>query len=242
MPPIVFVTATGATGGGGVVQYATPASVKPGDVLIAILACGDRLVDNPLSPGLPDAVFSPGWDLMGSTDSTNGQIYIARRVVQEGEPLTHEPLDLANVLVLPAASAMLVYRGIDPAKAIVGLTTSDMTAQVNHVCPSRALATYSDLYLGIVMVRANVTITAPAGTVERYQAAGAIGGTCKLQIFELLAEATGATGTKTATTAANQTGLASSAAIAANPTYQPRTIDGSIPGSIGIWGEIRARP
>jgi hypothetical protein len=85
----------------------------------------------------------------------------------------------------------------------------------NFVCPARELAAYSDLYIGLVLVTTAATaVTPPAGCLERHEEQA---GGRTLEVFDLLAEATGTTGTKVATVAAAQDGLTASIALAAAP-------------------------
>jgi hypothetical protein len=96
------------------------------------------------------------------------------------------------------------------------------------------MASINDMYLGIAGVTsASVSVTPPAGTTEREDQA--ITGGRELETFDLHPEATGATGTKTATTGANQSGVAISVALAAAPLIAvDRTIKLDPPGTIGL--------
>lgn len=209
MPPVVLVEAIA-----GAYDVAEPwllrfpgrTLAKVGDTQIAIVAqSGDLDVD--------PASSDPSWELVArfvhaTTDPT---ILVFRREVVEGAT---PPIGVSASYAWKD-QILLVYRGLDTGAAAVGASSVDVAASANFPAPSRLLTAYSDLYLGIAVVSsAAVAVTAPAGTTSRY--ANAAGGRA-LAIFDHLAEAVGATGAKAATTAAPQSGVAASIALAAVP-------------------------
>lgn len=233
MPPAAFIAAVAATfpvSGTTGISVLVPSTTKPGDTLLVVVpgtssAAGDVDV----------ASLPAGWSVIGRFVSAGNKIVnVARRIATDAEPPSH---------LIPTVAAannvggvLLVYRGLDAGAALVAGGIADVTASTNFGCPSLALTSYSDLYLGIAFVSsASVAVTAPAGTTERFDAAEAPPGfTDQLEVFELLQEATGATGTKTATTAAAQTGLAAALLLAAVPPRLAPSITPDVPGAIGL--------
>lgn len=211
MPPASFVAATAGSAGVGddFATFQIPAIAKPGDTLVAIVAldADDTGLDT-------DAVLELGWSELNDFGSPGSNLYAFRRELAQGEA-SGVAFELLGTLTNPGLAAMLVYRGLDNGAAVVGATGSVITASTNFVCPSRVLTSYSDLYLGIVLVDTAATaIAPPGGTTERLELQ-TTGRT--LAVFDFLAEATGSTGTKTATTGANQSGIAAAIALAALP-------------------------
>lgn len=209
MPPAIFIgAAAGAIDGFEVFHFPLPASTKPGDTAImVIVGFEDTLV---VPDSFDDLTYVDYLDAL-AIGGDQARVAVARRVIRETDPpvlLVHVGSPGSTTL-----SCVLVYRDLADV-ATISASGSEIAASTNFVCPSRTLARYSDLYLGIVAIRsAGVAVTPPAGTTERYE--DTTGGHT-LEAFELRAEAPGATGTKTATTAAAQTGTANSMALAVN--------------------------
>jgi hypothetical protein len=210
VPPAFFVAeATGATTGGANHQaFTTPAARKAGDAYIAAIVH---------APGVSHLDFTqPGmsaWEEIESVPLVNATVILARRAATDSDPAT---LDLyvtnAGVWIL---SALIVYRGLDNVAAVVDADALDITTSTNFACPPMQLTTYSDLYIGIVGVTTAATaVTPPAGTSEKHEHAVS---TRELEIFTFHAEAPGATGSKIATTAANQSGVVAALALATGP-------------------------
>lgn len=221
MPPAVPIAQViGVAGAPTTIRtFATPAARKAGDTYLAIVATGGAQT--------LDVANSSGWEQLAALQTANGTVIVARRIAAD----TDGPSLQIQVSAVPTfvRSVLLVYRALDPDAVIVGATASAITASVNFVCPTQALARYSDLYLGIVAVSsATVAVTPPAGTTERYDATGG------LEVFELLAEAAGLTGTKTATTAVAQTGIAASIALATYPPASGLSFTFDPIGAIGL--------
>jgi hypothetical protein len=209
VPPAVFVAKVAGVGASLVQSFATPAARKVGDTYLAIIV---TQAESGLDPDL-----SPEWEEMAVlTPSGTETIVVARRIAAEDDPGTLTiTLTAAGTFIV---SALVVYRDLNTTPAIVApdASATRITASTNFVCPSRTLTRYSDLYLGIVAVTsAAVAVTPPAGTTERHDASDGAGH--ELEVFDLLAETVGATGTKIATTAGAQSGIAASLALASLP-------------------------
>ncbi len=233
MPPAVFVAAAAGTYDpfSEDCSFALPSATKPGDTLIFVIASpsGDTLNgDATLASNdfleFVDAPFPPSGD--------PSRIMVCRKIFEasDGPSITIDLNDPGN----PILCAVLVYRDLANVASLGASGTE--TAGVpttNFVCPSRTLTRYSDLYLGIVTIAtAAVAVTPPAGTTERFEQQ--ISG-CTLEVFEFLKESAGATGTKTATTVANQQGGAISIALSTNgPRGFGKAIKISPAGCIGL--------
>lgn len=228
MPPIGFIAGAAATAAGGAFTFAVPSSASPGDVLIAIVAT----TDTSTALSLTTSDFDVLAHLEKNPPATGrGQVWILRHVVIDG--------DVAQLVATPSiaptngAAAILLFRGIDPGAELVAGDTSNVVGSKNFVCPSEVLASYSDAYLGIAFAEAAVAITPPAGAAELADVAGVFGA-CELEVFMVLPEAVGVCGTKTATTGANQSGIAAAALVAAQPVLVAPSITPDIPGAIGF--------
>lgn len=224
MPPAVFVDkAVGVDTAGDLITFTLPATVRAGDVLLALVA-GDPTQTGPTADSLLE------WSLLTTLAVGPAIVYVLRRTATDDE-------GVSTAIAFNGAWLMGVlmdYRGVDAAAAAIGSAIANIAASTNFACPSETLARYSDLYLGIAVVTSAATgVTPPAGTIERHEQQA---GGRTLEVFELLAEAPGATGTKTATTGANQSGVAASIALAALPTLHgldyPIVLDP--PGTIGL--------
>jgi hypothetical protein len=233
MPPAAFIASAtcsfSTVGGRGVLTFLTPSTVALGDTLLLAVTSFD------LTNGAADASQLPGgWGVVASYLSTSAQIVtILRRIATDTEPPSHA---ITLTGITSACGALVVYRGLDSGAAVVAGAISDIVASTSFVCPSLTLTTYSDLYLGIAWVsNGSVAVTAPAGTTKRLDAAQTpTGAPCELAVFELLEEATGPTGTQTATTAAAHNGLAAAIALKTLPPLPAPAITPDIPGAIGF--------
>lgn len=209
MPPAIPVDQATGTIEAQAITFITPIAAKAGDTLLAIVATADGND----GPDLDDEA-ADGWEELASFTGSSSTVWLLRREAQ--------PDDTGNISIpfLDALAwglgALLVYRNLDTGAELVESSSTEITASQNFVCPARVLAAYSNLYLGIVLVTSAATAVAPPGggptEIHEEQSGGRT-----LAVYELLAEATGSTGTQTATTAAPQDGLAASAALAADP-------------------------
>lgn len=229
MPPSQFIaTASGALDvTNETLTFAVPSTCKPGDHLIAIIAATTAV--SGFDPDIPE---NAGWESLALFAGATATGIVARRIFDADTPSTVSlTMDAASA---SGIGALQVYRDLETSPA-VGASSSNIAASTNFVCPSRDLTRYSDLYIGIVVVTsAIVAVTNPANTTERHEH----GATAfELEIFDVLPETPGATGTKTATTAANQSGLAASIALAASGLRGGnKTLTGiaPIPGMLGL--------
>jgi len=208
MPPAIYVASDAGETGATSIAFQVPTTSKARDTLIAVLATAatnDR-------PDL-DALAEDGWEELAELAGAPNSIWVLRRERQDGDQANLE-IPFVDALADPAIGVLLVYRNLDTGAEMIGGSKSNIAASASFVCPSRMLERYSDLYVGIVLVGTNeVAITPPGGTTERieYQADG-----LTLAVFDVLLEAVGASGTKTATAASPEDGIAASLAFAAD--------------------------
>jgi hypothetical protein len=224
MPPVVFVDkSTGLDDAGSRMTFTLPVTARAGDTLLAVIA------SDPTQTG-PSNGDREVWDVLAELAVGSAKVYVLRRTVAEDEGI-ETSIDFNGAWL---QGVLMVYRGLDDGAAALGSAISSIVASTNFVCPSETLVRYSDLYLGIVVVTsAVVLVTNPLSSTERHEELGA---NATLEVFEILPEAPGATGTKTATTAANRTGVAASIALASLPTVQSSLVAIALdpPGTIGL--------
>ncbi len=231
MPPAQFIAnAFGTFIGGNRAQhrFEIPAEVKAGDLLIAIVA-GDYDAD-------VDASSAEDWEQLDNDTVGNGTITIARHLLTEDDPAT---LDLIMSGSNTWAGALLMaYRGLDPFSPLVGGSAVNVVTLTTFSCPARTLTRYSDLYMGVVIVTsADVDVTPPANTVERYDAQFET--TKRFHVWDRLRETPGSTTIHQATTAAARSGIAASYAFSAEGLRADgKTLSNiaPVPGMIGLSG------
>lgn len=232
MPPASFVAAVAATfpvSGTTGISVVVPSTTKPGDTLLVLVPGTSGSVD------VDVAQLPAGWSVIGRFLTGSLKVFTAvRRIATDTEPPSH--LLRTTGVNNNVGGVLLVYRGLDPNAALIAGGVNEITASTNFNCPSLALTSYSDLYLGCVFVTsAAVAVTPPAGTTERFDAAQSPPTfTDQLEVFEFLFNTTGATGTKTATTAGAQTGLAASILLATTPARVAQVIVPDVAGAIGL--------
>jgi hypothetical protein len=230
MPPAGFIAAVGATivvSGLSRLTALVPSTVKPGDTLLFVVA-GDDITTGDVAPSSLPA----GWSVLARLATATRVCNVLRRIATLTEPPSHTIATIGVTgLSIPIAGVLLVYRGLDAGAALVDSGIVDVGFSTAYPCPSLTLATYSDLYLGIAASNTMLTFTPPAGTTERFEALSNL----VLEVSELLAEATGPTGTKTATASvAGVGGLAAAIALKALPPLPAPAITPDIPGAIGF--------
>lgn len=233
MPPAIFIGAVRSYPNGAFNYrrlFDIPLTVKPGDVMIA-LRSGDG---DATSNRLDTTNNAYGWKELGFSTQAQANFLACARVAKSDDPPTVEMQ--TNGAFTWEEALLVVYRNLDPAILQVGaVAANNVAASTNFICPSQLLTKYSDLWLGFVAVKADVAITTPVGTTKRLETVGYAAGR-RFCAFDFLAETPGATGTKTATTGANQNGVAGSLAIAASGLLGGKSLSGisPVPGMLGL--------
>jgi hypothetical protein len=208
--------------------FSAPAKMRGQDQLVVLLASqGAELV----------SALSSTWGFVNAyTSDTNKRgLAVYRRVCTDDEPTAYT-IDLA--VTQETLGALLVYRGLDNTAALVGGSGVDLSAQTTFPCPSRTLTRYSDLYLGAVLQVPTVGVVAPpADGTERVEftqnALGAPFSTLRLELFDFLANAVGATDTKRATMASSS-GAAFSLALSGLAAPVAGVFSPPVAGAIGL--------
>lgn len=207
MPPAVFVGSAPATAGADSFVFLAPAATKARDTVLAIVATASTN-----GPDI-DALTAGAWSQAAELPGADATIWVLRREAQDDD-LGDIEIPMLDALAW-GLGALVVYRNLDPSAAIVGASAAAIAATTDFACPARVLVAYSDLYLGAVLVTSAATaVTPPAGALERHEQQA---GGRALEVYELLLEAPGSTGPRTATTAAAQSGVAASIALSADP-------------------------
>jgi hypothetical protein len=245
MPPIVFVAKAVGVLVGGSATFAVPLTTKPGDLMVAIIdAPGPTTYegDDPLNALWLAADGSLGplaWLVGGSVVVT-----VLTRVARADDPATLTVKGDAAMTSLRAV--LLVYRGADVAQPqpadgsfvahavpAVAWGSTAIAASTNFACPSLASTTYSDLYLGVVVVSTGATaVVPPAGAIERDEQQASAR---TLEVFDAYPEAVGATGTKTATAGPPAySGIAIGVLLKSGALPPTKPLASAWPGAIGL--------
>lgn len=210
MPPVQHIAASSAgwtasgVGAAYTITIDTPAAARAGDTVIALLVLTDAAaieIDD-------DSEWTTDFVHDGAADN----IIAARYVIADDEGTTLPPIALSDE---PTAAyvATLVKRGLPAGVAVYGASQATVAASTDYPCPSQSLVAYSGLYVGLVVSSVDGTaVVPPAGTTERLDFDG---GARRIAVFDLLPEAAGDTGVRTATTASGN-GHAVSLAYAAD--------------------------
>lgn len=250
MPPIHFVEAQAlaeisASMCGGQV----PTHAKSGDVLLAVFGCFDArnwdqtVAEETITVGGVLYHVDPGaWSLVSRQLQGSDVVMVMRHAIVDDEPAFWAiPLTLASTRKLQGA--LVLYRDIDVSAAVVEASSTAIAATVNFTLPSRTLAHYSDLYLGVAYERSSNTVLTPNAALSlRYHAEDG-GGQSSIVIADQIRNVIGATGTRSCTSPTAQSGIAASFAIQSVPARQPDFIDPiSLPGGIGFFGRTLANP
>lgn len=231
MPPAAFIAASGATlsiGGTGATRLTAlvPSTMQPGDALLFVIAANDRTTGDVAPTALPD-----GWNVLDRFATATRVVNVLRRIATDTEPPSHTIVMVGTTGAgIAVGGVLLVYRGLDSGAPRVDGGIVDVTAATAFPCPSLTLAAYSDLYLGIAMNTTVATFAPPAGATERFEALSNV----ELEVFELLREAAGATGTQTATASGTVSGLAAAVAFKTLPPLPAPAITPDVPGAIGF--------
>lgn len=198
MPPIHYVSSVLGTNVDEFAVFALPTSTKPGDTLIAVIGASD--VDD---GDVNEADLAGGWEIVGHFENANAVMNVCRKTFEKGDSAEQAIKTEAGAFIV---AALLVYRGMSVAPIVEG-SDADVSGSANFVCPSRTLTSYSDIYIGFAFNVVDNDYTPPAGATERFDDDG-------LTVFDVLPEAVGATGTKTAVCSGVCDGLAASIAFA----------------------------
>lgn len=228
MPPATIVGTAAGTVVGDTITFQMPLRAQEGDVLLAVLAFPPGIV----SSFEVDAAGTHDNALITDVDYRAGalaDLFVVQLPFSSdiGATLTL----IADASPLWSLAALLVAREFEVGAASVE-GSADVAASTNFACPSLVLPRYSELYVGVAVVTSAATaVTPPAGCVEHIerQVAGRT-----LAVFTYYHEANTATGAKTATTGAAQSGLAAALAYRAKMTLPAVELKQSAPGAIGF--------
>lgn len=230
MPPVqhVFASSAGWTESGAGAAFEivinTPSSVKVGDTVIAMIVLTSA------SAMALDA--GSEWTTDFAHQGADDNIVIARYVIDGEEGVTLPVLgfnqDPSDVYVMT-----IVKRGLAIGAAAYGAAQAVVAASTDWPCPSQTLGEYSGLYLGLCDNQngAAAGFVPPAGATELLDFGA--GGVRRFSVFEILPEAAGATGVKTATSDSGN-GHAVSIAYAATPTPRAQGLVPDVAGAIGF--------
>jgi len=232
MPPVGFWAEVTSSydSASGALTFLTPSAVRANDVLLAALVVANTAG----APTPPD-----GWSLLSTLAGGAGvafTTYLYRRIASDEEPAQH--VFGCGIATSPdPLGVFLLYRGLDAGAAVVDAqiaTTNPGSA--NHAAASVTLVHYSDLVLLVYFdtTSPSSTMTPAAGTTQRAYLAGGDGNGAAIMVADVLPQAVGATGTKTAV--ASTAGLATGAAFAlqAVPTLSAPSVVPDIQGAIGF--------
>jgi hypothetical protein len=153
---------TSAAGTGKVVDLATPAGSRPGDVLLASIAVEGN-VDVAVPPGWS---LLPGWPRATGAESWRVKQYVLLRTVAAGEPAVHRFTRTGT----RHAATLLAYSGVDTT-APVDASGSQVTGWVNGKTPAITTTVPGAEVVALVSLRngqqATTTVAPPAEMTER---------------------------------------------------------------------------
>lgn len=226
MPPVLFVgkSAPGIALAfqGALIQV--PSEVREGDMMIAIIGTDTNATHWLL-------MLSSGWVSVGSFTHSGNILHFLMKRATADEPASY--LMRPNLYTTDRPSVIVAYRDVK-SDAPVATNGTGVTASTNFSCPSLTLTTYSDLYVGAVLVApALIAVAPPVGAIERHEDRNA-GNNYTLQVFDVTLEAAGASGAKVSTVGSARTGIAAALLLDSPPPASNRTIDLPIPGAIGL--------
>jgi hypothetical protein len=211
------VTQTGV----GSVVLPMPAGVAAGDTVLcfawSVGASTSRIDTSALPSGWTAlSVVAPG--------TPDQQTVLLRHVAGGSEPATYTFPVLGGATLL--RGVLFAYRGLDTSSGLVGAGVSPVSGGgVTFPCPSVALTTWSDVYVGIVADFTNgQTSAAPGTAIEQIDQSTP---SFHLALFDLRPLVEGDTGLQIATmTLASGTGVAAAYAFkAAAPPLLPGATD-----------------
>lgn len=240
MPPSNFVEAIGlaeldATHAGG----QTPTHARKGDVLIAAIGCFDaRNIDGAAATadvtigGIVYHVENTAWTVLSRQVQGSDVAMLLSKIISDDEP-AFWAFALTGASTKKLEGALMLYREIDQAAAVVEAGSAAVAASTVWNAPSRTLVDYSDLYLGIHYCRSAAVVITPSGSyTQRYHKEDT---NSSILIGDWHPEATGASGAKNASTGAAQSGIVASFLLQAMPATEPPALSND--GGIGFWGK-----
>lgn len=211
---ITFVGASDATftipDDGVEFSVSTPIGVATGDTMLIFVAT----IDGASTPtSLPS-----GWAQIAELHSDNETVlFVFRRRATGSEPATHTILPAPGNGITRVGAALVAYRGLDTAAALVASAITDCDANglptTNFPCPGVMLTGVSDLFVGIVWVSdAAPAVTAASGGTERIDVSQISNVSDpvprRIEVFDLRPGVVGSVGAKTATITAPHVGIA----------------------------------
>jgi hypothetical protein len=208
MPPAL--TIAGAEGVvGDSITFVTPEQAKPRDTLIAVVATASTN-DGPDY----DADELDGWEELAELTGSGQTVWILRREAL-AEDTGNITIPFLDPLADPAIGTLAVLRNLDTGADVIESGVSVMSATSTFTTPARTLTTYSDLYLGIVLVdNDELDVTVENQTTEIADHAA---DSMSLCVFTYLHEATGSSGTHVGILASPADGIAASILLKADP-------------------------
>lgn len=208
MPPIQIVDVVDGIISGNDRMFPGPMISKAGDTHLAIIG---RSADFDMSVDDTD----PSWEQVAKFSHSvfeDPTVIVCRRRATDG---AIPPIVISSIGAWELGR-LLVIRGANPSSPIVASGVANVAASANFVCPSLALVSYSDLYIGIVGAQDDRTFTPPAGTTELFDVPDSGVPNHGIAAFAYLKESTGASGTKTAVASGAATGWAGALLLAAD--------------------------
>lgn len=182
---------------GSQLTIAVPTGTVLGDVMIAAIAT---------NPSTVPITAPAGWTLIQAVTqgtATSNRISTYYRVATATEPASYTWL--LSTAQTGSAGGIVSYSGVDNAAPIDASAGTATPNSLNHTAPSINPVGSSDILITVHEFASSSSWTPPPGMTERVDIASrpASAAGITLEMNELLLAAAGATGTKTATAAAN---------------------------------------
>lgn len=217
-----FWDAAGSSYAGTSITFLTPRATRKGDSLIVVLILA---IGQPLT--LPT-----GWSILVRDQS----LCVLRRIATEDEPAQHV-FTTANALAPNPVGVLLVYRALNVEAGLVDEKVAAQASSTAYVAPSVTATSYSDVELAIfyaldLAATATFTSTLQQRGPTVHGTPGASGGT--LAVFENIALASGATGTKNATCSTAVAGVVCAVLLKSMPTLPAPFVVPDVAGAIGL--------
>lgn len=205
---IAYRSHASASGSVTNITVALPAGTAAGDLLVAHVS---QRYDASFAVTAPS-----GWTLAGSVDLGGGATvatWLWHRLATSSEPSSYTFSAGSKSL---RHAAIVAYSGVDgtsPVNAYAGAGTT--TASTSLVAPSVTTTVSNAALLTFFAVRANATVTPPAGMTERYDLVTGTGAShLAVSGNDQQLSASGGTGTRTATSTVSEMHTALTLALA----------------------------